>query len=87
MTKRRRRKCLNCRRLFRPDPRNVRHQRYCSAHPAARRARRRARRAGCPNPRTATTSAAPSMWPGYKPGGRRIPAMGDGAGLRYKITR
>ena len=31
MTKRRRRKCLNCRRLFRPDPRNVRHQRYCSA--------------------------------------------------------
>ena len=35
MTKRRRRKCLNCRRLFRPDPRNVRHQRYCSA-PACR---------------------------------------------------
>ena len=25
MTKRRRRKYLNCRRLFRPDPRNVRH--------------------------------------------------------------
>ena len=33
MTKRRRCKCLNCRRLFRPDPRNVRHQRYCSAGP------------------------------------------------------
>ncbi len=31
MTKRRRRKCLNCGRLFRPDPRNRRHQRYCSA--------------------------------------------------------
>ena len=31
MTKKRRRKCLNCPRLFRPDPRNVRHQRYCSA--------------------------------------------------------
>ena len=30
MIKRRRRKCLNCRQLFRPDPRNVRHQRYCS---------------------------------------------------------
>ena len=30
MTKRRRRKCLNCRRLFRPDPRNMWHQRYCS---------------------------------------------------------
>ena len=30
MIKRRRRKCLNCRQLFRLDPRNVRHQRYCS---------------------------------------------------------
>ena len=33
MTKRRRRKCLNCGMLFRPDPRNVRHQRYCPAPP------------------------------------------------------
>ena len=31
MMKRRRRKCLNCGQLFRPDPRNVRHQWYCSA--------------------------------------------------------
>ena len=31
MTKRRRPKCLNCGQLFRPDPRNLRHQRYCSA--------------------------------------------------------
>lgn len=30
MINRRRRKCLNCRQLFRPDPRNVCHQRYCS---------------------------------------------------------
>ena len=30
MKKRRRRKCLNCQQLFRPDRRNVRHQRYCS---------------------------------------------------------
>ena len=35
MSKRRRRKCHNCGELFRPDPRNVRHQRYCSA-PACR---------------------------------------------------
>jgi hypothetical protein len=26
----RRRKCKCCRKLFRPDPRNLRHQRYCS---------------------------------------------------------
>lgn len=37
MTKRRRRKCRNCGELFRPDPRNFRHQRYC-AKPACRRA-------------------------------------------------
>ena len=33
MSKRRRRKCRNCGQLFRPDPRNLRHQRYCSATP------------------------------------------------------
>lgn len=37
MSKRRRRKCRNCQELFRPDPRNLRHQRYC-AEPACRRA-------------------------------------------------
>lgn len=30
MSKRRRRKCRNCGELFRADPRNVHHQRYCS---------------------------------------------------------
>jgi hypothetical protein len=30
MKQRRRRKCLHCGELFRPDPRNLRHQRYCS---------------------------------------------------------
>ena len=44
MTKRRGRKCLNCWRLFRPDPRNVRHQRYCSA-PACRQASKAASQA------------------------------------------
>ena len=37
MSTRTRRKCRHCGQLFRPDPRNVRHQRYCSA-PACRRA-------------------------------------------------
>lgn len=37
MKKKRRRKCLHCRKLFRPDPRNRRHQRYCSER-ACRRA-------------------------------------------------
>ena len=30
MKQQRRRKCLHCLDLFRPDPRNLRHQRYCS---------------------------------------------------------
>jgi hypothetical protein len=40
-----RRKCKHCRRLFRPDPRNRRHQRYCSEPPcrAASRAASQAR--------------------------------------------
>ena len=33
MSRRRRRKCLNCGRLFRPDPRNVHRQKYCSEPP------------------------------------------------------
>jgi len=37
MARGRRRKCKCCRRLFRPDPGNRRHQRYCSA-PRCRRA-------------------------------------------------
>lgn len=35
MQRRRRRKCLCCQELFRPDPRNRRHQRYC-CKPACR---------------------------------------------------
>jgi hypothetical protein len=37
MKRQRQRKCLGCGVLFRPDPRNVRHQRYCS-RPACRQA-------------------------------------------------
>ena len=37
MKRERRRKCLCCGNLFRPDPRNRRHQRYCS-QPACRKA-------------------------------------------------
>ena len=41
MARGRRRKCKCCRRLFRPDPRNLRHQRYCS-EPSCRAARKAA---------------------------------------------
>jgi hypothetical protein len=44
MARGRRRKCRCCRRLFRPDPGNRRHQRYCSA-PRCRRASKAASQA------------------------------------------
>ena len=54
-----RRKCKCCLKFFRPDPRNRRHQRYCSAPRLQKQpARRRAKHAGSPNPRTRTTSGA-----------------------------
>lgn len=34
--KRKRRKCRHCGELFRPDPRNLRHQRFCSKIPCRR---------------------------------------------------
>jgi len=36
MRQQRRRKCRHCGELFRPDPRNLRHQRYCSSSPCRR---------------------------------------------------
>ncbi|MEA3292074.1 MAG: LysR substrate-binding domain-containing protein [Pseudomonadota bacterium] len=41
MKQKRRRKCLHCRDLIRPDPRNLRHQRHCSK-PDCRKASKRA---------------------------------------------
>ena len=69
MARGRRRKCKCCRRLFLPDPRNLRHQRYCS-QPLFR----AASKAGLPNPRTTTTSAGPFTSPAARPGERVIPA-------------
>ncbi len=36
MNQQRLRKCRHCRELFRPDPRNLRHQRFCSKSPCRR---------------------------------------------------
>jgi hypothetical protein len=48
--RRRRRKCLNCRTLFLPDPRNTNRQRYCSE----------------PDCRTASKTAAQNRWTSKK---------------------
>jgi hypothetical protein len=68
MTRGDRRKCKCCLKLFRPDPRNRRHQRYCSARPLAK-------LVGWANPRTRITSAALCTSRGSEPGDCAIPAI------------
>ena len=86
MMKRRRRKCLNCGQLFRPDPRSARHQRYCSTPPCRKASKAASQTRWLSKPQNETTSAAPSIWPGFGHGGRSTRAMRDGAGVRYKRT-
>ena len=67
-----RRKCRCCLKLFRPDPRNRRHQRYCSA-PACRAASKAASQA-----RWLTRPENHGYFPGYWRRGRGIsPALQD----------
>jgi hypothetical protein len=85
-----RRKCKCCLKLFRPDPRNRRHQRTAPLPGAKQPARRRARRIGSPNPSTTITSPTPYTSPGSAAGGRAI--LGTGAGrdvpaVRYKMSQ
>jgi hypothetical protein len=81
-----RRKCMCCRKLFRPDPRNRRHQSYCSARPcrAASKAASQARWLAKPENqdyfRGPVNSARVKAWrsrhPGYWRKGRRArPAL------------
>ena len=79
-----RRKCMGCRRLFHPDPRNRRHQRYCpaSACRAASKAASQARWLAKPENQgyfhgpenVARVQLWRSRHPGYWRGGRRTGA-------------
>ena len=78
MTRRRRRKCRHCGQLYEPDPRNLRHQRYCSqpacrtASKAASQARWRASAKGRDYFRGPTNVQRVQVWRRDNPGyGRR----------------
>jgi len=89
MSTRTRRKCRHCRQFFRPDPRTFATSATARHRLAGARARRRASGAGWPKRPIATTSAAPSTWPGRVPGAPPIQAMPARALLsakRYKNT-
>ena len=60
MSTRRRRKCRNCGQLFRPDPRNVRHQRYCSASACRRASKAASQRRWLSKAATNATSRIPA---------------------------
>ena len=75
MSTRKRRKCRNCGQLFRPDPRNVRHQRYCSAS-ACRRASKAANREYFRGPEQVARVRA---WRAAHPGYGRNRSQGRGA--------
>jgi hypothetical protein len=91
MARGRRRKC--CRKLFHPDPRNLRHQRYCSepsCRSADRQGRPQAKPAGSLSRRTKTTSAGPCTSPAAKPSERVIPAIDVslcGSAMRLKTSQ
>jgi hypothetical protein len=84
-----RRKCKCCLKLFRPDPRHRRHQRYCSA-PACRAASKTASQArwlAKPENQSYFRGAV-NVARGL--GGRAIPGIGarvDVPALRYKMSR
>ena len=74
MTTRTRRKCRHCGQLFRPDPRNLRHQRYCSAKECRRREQ------GGESAALASQSREPGLLP-------RSRADGSGARLARRPSR
>ena len=76
MARGRRRKCKCCRKLFRPDPRNLRHQRYCSK-PSCRAARKAASQARwLAQPENHDYFRGPVHLAAAGPGERVIPAIG-----------
>ena len=89
MKRGRRRKCLCCGGLFRPDPRNRRHQRYCS-QPACRKASKAAsqrRWLGKPDNRDYFRGRRVSRE--YRHGAPSIRGTGGALGiqrLRYKMS-
>ena len=90
MARGRRRKCKCCRKLFHPDPRNLRHQRYCP-DPSCRAARKAASQARwLAQPENEDYFCGPCTSHASKPGERVIPATGArprAAGMRLKTSQ
>jgi len=85
-----RRKCKCCRRLFRPDPRSRRHQRYCSEPPCRAASKAASQARWLAKPENQGYFRDPWQSYGSAPGDRAILAIGasrDAARLRYKTSQ
>ena len=91
MTTRTRRKCRHCGQLFRPDPRNLRHQRYCSAKECRRASKAASQRRWLAKAENRDYFSGPEqvarvrIWPGAPPI-QDMPARSHLGDPRYKNT-
>ena len=76
MARGRRRKCKCCLKLFRPDPGNRRHQRYCAARHCRRASKTASQARWLARAENQATSANPCISPAAWPGERVMPAIG-----------
>lgn len=88
MKRQRQRKCLGCGALFRPDPRNVRHQRYCCQAACRQASKAASQRRWLSQPenqdyfRSAENVARVQRWRGEHPGYSRHPGAPTGGALQ-----
>ena len=85
-----RRKCKCCLQLFRPDPRNRRHQRYCSATTCRAASKTASQARWRAAPENQDYFRGPVNVARSRRGGRAIPGIGAGldvSALRYKISQ
>jgi hypothetical protein len=94
MSQQRRRKCRHCGALFRPDPRNLRHQRFCSQAPCRRASKAESQRRWLAKPdnrdyfRGAENVERVRAWRSVHPGyWRRPPPNSDVALQEHSLTQ
>ena len=93
MIQRRRRKCRHCKELFRLDPRNLRHQRYCAQPDCRRASKAQSQRRWLAKPHNRDYFRGPEhvervrLWRAAHPGYWRKPAQEVSALQEHSLTQ
>lgn len=93
MSQKRRRKCLHCRVLFRPDPRNRRHQRFCSKPDCRRASKAKSQRRWLSKPANRDYFRGPEhaervrAWRAAHPGYGQKPLQGGSALQEHSLAQ